>query len=56
MLLYYGEVYEAAEDAMLELIDYCYRKLLSLRDGSTKYVRKEASEMRAMTTAEETEM
>ena len=41
---------------MLELIDYCYRKMLGLQDGSIKYVRKAASELKELSSLEESEV
>ncbi|XP_009899000.2 zinc finger MYND domain-containing protein 10 [Dryobates pubescens] len=34
-VFFHKEVCEAAEDSVLDLIDYCYRKLISLADQST---------------------
>lgn len=36
IILFHGEAVEAAEDMIVELIDYCYRKLVSLNCGTVK--------------------
>lgn len=55
MLLFYGEVYDAAEDAMIELIDYAYRKMLALREGRLQYIKIDGTKLKESSATEETE-
>jgi len=36
IVMYHGEAVEAADDLIMELIDYCYRKLVALNAGSIR--------------------
>ena len=55
VLLFYGEVYDAAEDAMIELIDYAYRKMLALREGRLQYIKIDGTKLKESSATEETE-
>ena len=40
VMLYHKTACESSEDALVELVDYCYRKFLNLQNNSEEYAKR----------------
>lgn len=40
VMLYHKTACESSEDALVELVDYCYRKFLYLQNNAEKYAKR----------------
>lgn len=52
VMLYHRTACESSEDALVEVIDYCYRKFVAMTSQANKYVERQEKPMKAKTAKE----